>query len=903
MPARPDLTVSFYDHLDPKATAGIYTITVEHRLTKDGVRIDTETDPLPKASDRYEIRAAQFVLDPSSVHAVFPPPGAVGRYRHVLPHVTLSRAILPWERQLLGLAAAKPPWLALLVFGPGEIDDDPDAQGEFTTRPISELRDPGRDTTGPELSGDIDGDNPCRTIDLPVDLFHGIVAREDELHHLTHMRDVRTAPQRRDNGEILTEGEYAVVAANRFPRTPGSYAVHLVSLEGWLGRLAPGSLPGKAKVRLCTLWSWSFTNDPDGTLDPAGLLRNLVAPGHTDPESLALRLAPPGDPSDDPEAAHARTRLHHGYTAVAYRTLAGEDTYAWYRGPLTPLTAPALPVEAVEGPHTTADHALIYDREYGLFDVSYAAAWTLGRTLALADPDYSGEVVQARRELGNRAAALLARSTDPARAAADPAEPAGTAALRELAAPGFGRRLVESLKAPRVQGPPPASAVRRARPEPRVLLAEPRAHDSLLTLARDSTPTMPDWLERLALLNGVPFAHLVPDPRMLPPESLRAFRIDPDWIHALVAGASDVGAHTSLDRDLHGVLTERINKTGPARPAAGLLMNSELVRAWPVFDILATTADGTPVGELRRDHLAPDVLLVLWDAVPDHIAIREPGQGIHFGINSEERISLRHLTGDRVGFPTGTEFPDPGDPASGTVFDYLRPGRGDTLPDVLDLGGDFGLLQALSAACLPNGHLLSPGQFALELVNAPLEQLLLPPTVRCDCVADTVAKYGSGAEFGATNPLLVKNEGPTNSTTRIAYLRFDTTELPPPERIGRALLRVYAAAQDQGDFELKAYATAAGWAESTLAWANRPELSADPVARARVGAVDAWAWLEFDITAHLREHTGDELSLALANDQAVRKLIRITSRESSDNRPHLSITVTQPTPNTGDGRR
>ncbi|MFF7636449.1 DNRLRE domain-containing protein [Kitasatospora sp. NPDC008050] len=900
MPTRPDLNVSFYDHLDPKATAGVYTITVRHELTKNGERVDADAE-LPTVSDSYEIRAAQFVLDPSSVHATFPPTGAVGRYTHVLPHLTLSRAILPWERQLRGLAAAKEPWLALLVFAAGELDDDPDAQGEFTTRPISELREPGEGINGPRLTGPIDDSNPCRTIDLPVGVFHAVVARQDELFHLVHMRDVKLAPQRLDNGEILTEGEYAVLAANRFPRSPGNYAVHLVSLEGWLGRLAPDSLPATEKVRLCSLWSWHFTNDPEGSLDPAGLLRNLVAPGHTDPEHLALRLAPTGEPSASPEREHARTRLQRGYTAVAYRTLAGEDTYAWYRGPLTPLTTPDLPVEAIEGPHTTADHALIYDREYGLFDVSYAAAWTLGRATALADPDYSSEVVEARRELANRAATLLALATDPARAMTDPDEPAGAAALRELAAPGFGRGLVEALRAPAVQGQPPAPAVLRARLEPTALLAEPRYQQSLLTVAEDTTPTMPDWLERLGLLNGVPFAHLVPDPRMLPPESMRAFRIDQAWIHALVAGAADVAAHTSLDHDLHPVLTERLSRAGTTLPVAGLLMNSELVRAWPVFEILATTADGEPVGELRRDHLAPDVLLVLWDAVPDQIAIREPGQGIHFGINSEERISLRHLTGSRVGYPTDTEFPDPGAPGSGTVFDYLRPGQGGALPDVLDLGGAGGLLRALSAACLPSGE-LSPGQFALELVNAPLEQLLLPPTVRRDCVADTIAQYGQGAEFGAADPLMVKNEGPSNSVTRIAYLRFDTTQLPPPDQLGKVLLRVYAAAQDAGGFDLKAYATDNDWDESTLAWANKPALSAGPIATARVGAVDAWAWLEFDITAHLRQHSGDELSVALDKDQGGNGIARITSREAATNQPHLSITVTQPTLNSGEER-
>ncbi|MFD6394036.1 hypothetical protein [Nocardia sp. NPDC060259] len=37
------------------------------------------------------------------------------------------------------------------------------------------------------------------------------------------------------------------------------------------------------------------------------------------------------------------------------------------------------PSQAQSRSFTTADHALIYEPEHGLFDVSYAAAWTLGR--------------------------------------------------------------------------------------------------------------------------------------------------------------------------------------------------------------------------------------------------------------------------------------------------------------------------------------------------------------------------------------------------------------------------------------------------------------------------------------------------------------------------------------------
>ncbi len=744
----PDLNVTFYDDLQPIATAGVYTVIVDHHLTKDGAQVDAGDYELEGVEDHYEIRAAQFVLAPTSIHASYPPAGASGLYAYVLPHITLSRAILPWERQLKGFKMPqRPPWMALLVFAAGEVDDDPEATGQVTNRTVDDLLHPDDHplTIGPQISDPGGDDSLCRTIDVPVEVFHAIVPREDELRYLAHMRDVRTVPQCRDGSEVFTEGEYAVLAANRFPREPGTYAAHLVSLEGYFGRLDPGTLPGAKRVRLCSLWSWSFTNDPDGSLNPAELLTNLVTPslgaGGADRERLALRLPLPDGQGSAPEQQYARQRLHRGYSPVPYRTLSGEQTYAWYRGPFTPLTAPDVPEPVTEGPHTTADHALIYDREYGLFDVSYAVAWTLGRTIALADPDYTGEVTGARRELSNLSATLSALSADPARAMNDPRAPSGSAALSALGAPGFRASLIQALRGPLVRSaPPPPTPPRAARMDARALLNNPRAYQMLAAVAETRTPTMTQWLEQLGLLRGVPFNHLVPDPRMLPAESLRAFRIDPGWIRALIRGACEVGAHTSVDRDLHSLLHARAVRAGGAGPddglpVAGLMMNSELVRAWPVFDILATRG-GERVNEMRRDHLAPDVLLVLWDEVPDRISIREPGQGIHFGIGASKRISLRYLSGDRIGSPVDgpgeeKQFPAVGRP---DLFEaYLREGRADREPDVLNLRGADGLVKALGDFLdLPDapaeGSGLTPSQLALELVNAPLEQLLLPVT-------------------------------------------------------------------------------------------------------------------------------------------------------------------------------
>src|SRR3954447_18760906 len=62
----------------------------------------------------------------------------------------------------------------------------------------------------------------------------------------------------------------------------------------------------------------------------------------------------------------------------------------------------------------------------------------------------------------------------------------------------------------------------------------------------DQAPPFPDsagrWLARLCLLGGLPFDHLVPDARMLPPESMRFFFVDQNWLDALVDGALSIGA-------------------------------------------------------------------------------------------------------------------------------------------------------------------------------------------------------------------------------------------------------------------------------------------------------------------------------------------------------------------------
>ena len=86
----------------------------------------------------------------------------------------------------------------------------------------------------------------------------------------------------------------------------------------------------------------------------------------------------------------------------------GEKTVSWYRGPLVPLNyhKPAQVQELV----SCADELLRYDPDIGLFDVTYAAAWQLGRLLALQNQSFALALNRTRKALRARAEWLMHRA-------------------------------------------------------------------------------------------------------------------------------------------------------------------------------------------------------------------------------------------------------------------------------------------------------------------------------------------------------------------------------------------------------------------------------------------------------------------------------------------------------------
>ncbi|ARZ72434.1 hypothetical protein SMD11_6858 [Streptomyces albireticuli] len=716
----PRFDIHFHDdHIAP-APGGLYRLTLEHEVSGDKVG----TDKLPPVQQDFEIRTPQFTIDASFVHALHPAPAEVGAFDRVLPHLTLNRLILPWERAISPDLAGLP-WLALLLFAEEELPGDPKAQGRTDTRSVREFLTPADsdvllprvdlDDVPPEL-----WDSTCTTVDVPAALFKDLVPRRADLPFLCHVRKVRpwqppgAAPA---SAELLETGDYSVVVANRFPRTAGRYAAHLVSLEGFADHLG-GEQPTRPVVRMVSLWSWSFEARPDPTGHFDALIRHMAE----DPAGLGLRLRPQRTAA----RSAATDRLDLGYAPVDYVLPSGERTFSWYRGPFTPVVAPAVPRPA-EG-YRQADEALVYLTDTGVFDVSYAAAFTLGRSLALSDDTLAGALSAFRSRARHIAGRALMRTRTPLDAVPGPAHER----FHELIAGGLGNRVHAAATTTAADADTRGAPVSRLRaggvPRPPAVEAlldrsrDDRARQGLRAALSAHLAPLISAVDQVKLLMAAPLSHLVPDARMLPPESLRLFHVDPQWCTALRDGVLSTGIGTSLDAAVDELAREALDEP---RPLTGLLMRSALVRNWPdvVIEPRVTGGDGEaePLTAVHRVIIGPDLLLCLFEGVPDEVRFREPHEGIHFGVDEGDRVGLRRLTEPVGESLEGGTFPPEGEEG---ITRFLRAAAGGGR-EILDLAaGDDPLVPAMAVALRAAGQLgpddpLSPGAFAVELVNAP----------------------------------------------------------------------------------------------------------------------------------------------------------------------------------------
>ncbi|MCF8491398.1 MAG: hypothetical protein K9H18_19705 [Rhodospirillum sp.] len=434
--------IRFYEAAKPPLVAGEYKVSAQQ--TVNGLD-DGQTTPQYDLEMPFSVTAPRFTLPAETVQMTYPPANAAGAFDNALANIVLRDKTLPWNRTLDGSIppedSVSPPWMAVLTVTAGElgIPDTVQTPAPTVSGTVRDLTAPGTGILGPSLTGLTAADlsQPLIYLDLSADLFTAVAPSSDDLAFLAHVREVNTG-----NKEILglkEQGFYSVLVGNRLLR-PGAVNYHfLVSLEGFQTSLPPNTIPSSCtKVRLAVLAWWRVT----ATASIGNFIEIMQALPDTGGVSLPATAFTPftgGDvcPVSGPTTPTqvAGQALDLGYAPLESTMRIGEHATAWYRGPAAPVPLGKDPL----GPYLRSDAAMRYDPATGIYDMSYAVAWEIGRLLALTSNAMAQSLYQWRRSAtqsllsGARQASLhgsLSRTTD---AFAKPTQDTAKASRQALA--------------------------------------------------------------------------------------------------------------------------------------------------------------------------------------------------------------------------------------------------------------------------------------------------------------------------------------------------------------------------------------------------------------------------------------------------------------------------------------
>jgi hypothetical protein len=529
----------------PALEEGKYDVTVEQTISAGGKPLNP---PFTSGTQSFIVTGERFSLKPEDVYKVFPPEDSLGDHSNVLPHVVLTRSTLPWERA--SGAGAGVTWLALLLFGEGEKP----APQVIT---LGELKDTAKYAakfpTFTLETSQAEADK-VTVIDVKASVLLKIMPTGGDLSYLAHVRQGTDAAGRPSGDEL------SVVMGSRLPAGGGISTVHLVSLEGRYKGDAFDyqGAQGDAPVRFVSLKSWSFAC-LDGRQSFKGLLTNVDhAPG-------TLRLPENGNQA-------ASKYYARGFVPVEHTMRGGEKTVSFYHGPLsTGAHTSDVPLPARAG-----DQLLRFDTAIGMFDVSYAAAWELGRLLSLQSKQFSVGLYNWKRANAQRV-----------------------------------KQSEQLLLHPHLPSPAGAS--------------DSGAMPEALT----------SWLNDLSLLKGVPFNYIAPDERLLPKESMRFFQLDSLWVECLLDGAFSVGRVATSDH-AQDESVDVVDAAAAHPKVTGFILRSDAVSGWPGLLVEAKDAANKALACLRGERLSSNVLLCLFAGEVASVALHLKPEDLHFGVDTPD---------------------------------------------------------------------------------------------------------------------------------------------------------------------------------------------------------------------------------------------------------------------------
>lgn len=679
-----------YSFYVPGLQTGNHSISVEQEIR---TRQDTphEEKKVLTGSHDFNVIGPRFSLPEGALHSFYPPQGHEDR-SEVLPNVVLTDPTLPWERKasqsrLDDFNRNRVPWLAILVFteeelrlSKSELDEvfqNPDLkrQGLKQSSNLSTTM-LAKDTpklnkakvnTSPIIYENSDGDAKTDVIFPKKELFNSLFAQYDKdgkkvhsskcyvghhrfLAHLRHINlDGTGSAAKTDNEDHV----YSVVMSHRIGALeitkPTPVVAHLVNIEGVEHT---SSAISETYVSMSSLLSWEYTCLPPNSLN----VRDAFA--HLSDSLDVLKPIPIKKdksvtyPADEDANKNIRDRLNlrinDGFSLVRYRIQTGEVTAAFSKSPFTPTAVkfkdPLWPPGA-----TTGTKLQILDPNLNIMDITYSAAWNLGKTLGLAHPEFATALARVRKQIFDmglndaQMKVIKRRSQEQGVPVTFKDREGVLSTLKETV------EKLKDLPFDTTLRSKPDSMVRRWH-HPRLppldlsyqgpditAIIGPCLREAARTISSSiedpkkpynecNTPYSTDWavvlrwiMDRYFLVD-VPPHYLITDPSHLPMETVRVFAIDHAWVCAMIDGGLSLANHLDQGDDrVRDAMKWAFNnyldtpypeaKYKPLIPRYGFYVRSALVTKFPdlIVGIETRVGGGKATVALKEDE--PPVLL------------------------------------------------------------------------------------------------------------------------------------------------------------------------------------------------------------------------------------------------------------------------------------------------------
>ncbi|KAE8147167.1 hypothetical protein BDV25DRAFT_160965 [Aspergillus avenaceus] len=699
--------VQLHSYVTPGLQGGTYNVSTKQDISANG-----RDKPLTSEQDFY-VDKPLFALPEGEIHTVYPPQGHA-EWAEALPHVIFNHPTTPWEWRSSDITQGVPdyennrnrvPWLAVLVFTKDELElsnDDLDAsKGIF--RDIQGMNDPAQpvrqtatlsvpmrvseiknvaDTVTPINQEVPDDAVTTEAIFLRERLFTALFTKLDDngkpspnepfdvrqYRYLAHRRTINTQGMA---VAALTATEddqtsLSVVFSHRTGPTattePTLCIAHLVSIRGieTMKGNDPEAWPssGTRFVAMSSLHSWSYSSYPTTMPNIKEQFEALAA--SCTMLCPSITAADMGESNKlTPVQQRVLTRLQNGYMMARYRVRTGEATACFTRGAFIPVLNNADENTWKQLSNLGSDLQVL-DQQLGIMDITYSAAWQLGRTMAIADPAFVSSLGQIRRNIYDRAMykAQLDVTAGRTRSEVLSALPSLVGSLKQLSyskqlsstssRSRRGRWHRPSVEPTDLSYPGRAMGIRGLGKLPiedyfrQAAFEVSAAYDnqdpenpSNTPYNEFNTPFSADWqivlkwvLDRLVFSN-IPIQYLVTDSSHLPEESIRFFEVDTRWMNAMIDGALSLANYIDQEDDrVRAAIYEAINRyrftdipqieSKPPLPIYGFLIRSALITKFP--DVKLEVLKGTqPVSDLillRHDIVNNDTMLCLLSQRP-----------------------------------------------------------------------------------------------------------------------------------------------------------------------------------------------------------------------------------------------------------------------------------------------